>query len=153
MFYPTFIDINLNKTETFRIYYFLYTDFGQSLTGNILNFSTYAIRDLLILLLQSCLNIMSVVFLKRHLKNKSQILYHNSSNKPTSNGDSNITLSTQIVKNISKADQNLSIMVIILTILSSFEHLFLISAVIIYGYVKNETTFLFTLASDFSVTI
>ena len=72
------MDLYLNKTETLRIHLaklvILY--YTLSLVGNILNYTTYyASRDVVVLLLQTGLNIMSVVFIKRHLKAKRELFF------------------------------------------------------------------------------
>lgn len=158
-FYPTFMDINLSETETFRIYYFQNTDFALSLVGNILNYTTYACRDVLILLVQVCLNTISLVLIKKHLVNKSVLLNYNGKNMHQQILNMKINFHAKILNfyladnNIAKMDQNLSIMVVLLTFLSSFEHVFLISEAVIFNYTKSDVAFWIGLIADLSISL
>ena len=139
---PTFVDLKLNSTAIFRINYIQSTAFSLSLTGIILNFCTYFIRDVILLVLQCFLSIYSMYLIKNYFKNKRNIFVtqqdSNHNKDPTANQISNIQSSSNpdnlpktsnsesIHKNITKADHNLTIMIVIMTFLSILEHFLLI---------------------------
>ena len=109
---------------------------------------------MVVLLLQTGLNIMSVVFIKKHLKAKRNLFIKKRINNMLPIDEkSNTDSISKTVENITQADQNLSIMVVILTVLSSFEHIFLISQAIIFNYLRDDTAYLFALLADFSISI
>lgn len=163
---PVQLDLKLNSTSTFRFHFAELTSFSFGLFGTILNFFTYFLRDVLLLILQCILAIISIILIKRYFKNKKKMitnlpeLYQNQTNT-CSEATSTTTIqnmnkiqtndssaSANKNKKITRADKNLTIMVLIITFLSIIEHLFFIVLVVALSFFMGTTAFLIVMSSD-----
>ena len=161
---PAFIDLKLDATKMFRINYIQSTGYILSLTGIIINFCKYFLRDAILLVIQCFLTILLIHFLKNYFKNKRNIVQPDSKlntnltnyqNNTVQTASNIITLpiynkSPSVNKKINSADQNLTIMIVIMTFLSILEHFLLIFLAVSFTYFRNEITFLIVVAGDFS---
>ena len=111
---PKFIDLKLNSTVN-RINYIESTEYILSLSGIILNFCTYFIRDVILLLMQCLLAIISVYLMKNYFKSKKNILLTESEPSPDEHPATNlnssykmpsINNSQSVNKNITRSQSN-----------------------------------------------
>jgi hypothetical protein len=157
---PTFVDLNLNPTTTFRMYFIETTRFSMSLVGTILNFCTYFIRDVFLLIMQCILAIISINLIKKYFKTKKNMIINPlvsnretsyteisalSSSRISNRVQSNVLL---IYENIAKADRNLTIMIIIMSLLSVLEHFLFITFVILLNFFRSDTAYLLVMFGD-----
>ena len=108
---PQVYNVKLDTNETFSIYSWDLTDFADSLSGKIVAYVIYFIRDTLTLFLEAILNIASVVLMKKYLDRKRNVVYHTDITNLNVNNDLN------------KADKNITYMVIVMSVLSALQHL------------------------------
>ena len=134
---PSYIEVPLNKSTMFRIYFSVTTPFANSLWGKLMNYLVYFIRDIFCLFAETVLNICVAVLLKQQIKNKLKITNNYHSNRA----------------NMSKSEQKASHMVIIMCSLSSLEHIFFFTMAINFDLNTNSDTFLFGLAGDICITL
>ena len=127
---PAFIDVQLNETETFRIWYFGLSSFGMSKAGQITSFVTYSIRDVLTLLVEVVLNMLSVILLKRYIRKKKAVL-NAAPNKTESTSNTQTEALPAAAVNrgevLARLNTNLTIMVFIMCLFSTLAHVFLIT--------------------------
>lgn len=71
---PTSTLFQLNETEFYRLYYIDYTEFGHSDAGRIVQYTQWAVRDILPVILIFLCGLVSVALLKAHMKKKQKIL-------------------------------------------------------------------------------
>ena len=119
--FPTYAQIKLDSTTNLTIYYSSNANFTTSLAGIVLTNTVLVLRDLICLLIQTILNIALIVSFKNQLNKKKKIVTSN----PTE-------------QSISKADRRLTLMVIIMFLIETVEHVLQnVSAVyfiFFYGY-------------------
>jgi hypothetical protein len=151
---PSYANLKLNSTASFGIYFPEITSFSLSLTGIILNFGSYIFRDVILLIIQCILAIISIYFIKKYFKNKKNILTHptvtQNSEIAHSHTSNNITIKVinaqqnipTLNKNINKNDHKLTLMVIIMSLMSVVEHILFLAFVIFLTYFVNDTAFL-----------
>ena len=73
LFEPAFADVQLNEKTTFRIWYPGIASFSYSLSGQILNYLVYLLRDILPMILKLILNALSIYLVRKYVKNKQRI--------------------------------------------------------------------------------
>jgi hypothetical protein len=138
----------LNSTTFINISYFRVTKFSRSLTWAITNGVVFSFRDMILLILQLILNIKSINLLRKHIRNKKEILERSIKKcLLKEEGEKNIVRTRQFKINglVTKQDQNLIIMTVFMTFITILEHLFfllMISLITIY-----ENSFAFFIAS------
>jgi hypothetical protein len=74
VFVPGKMTFKLNATETFTEIYTGTSDFSRTLFGVVITFAEYAIRDLLVLIIEIILNLVSMVLLKAHFNKKKSLI-------------------------------------------------------------------------------
>ena len=186
IFNPSCMDVKLNETETLRLFMWKNTEFSLSLAGEILNYTNYFIRDILIFLVEIVLNVVSVCILKKHLNKKVKSLTFELKSqkdlshagtksdkassvliKPNSltqnvdtkkvneaNLDPNAkNKSTSALKLAERSETNATLMVVLICILSGFEHLLFITMAIYFNYIRNETAFLIGVLGNLGITL
>ena len=138
---PEFANVEIGKNKYFKLWYWDITPFGRSLAGQILTYGNFIIRDVLFLLVELGLNILSIVLLRNYFLNKAKLL--GSSNKLSriplkSSIDTNSTDTQNVTalpcsvskiivthtKNLSPQEKNLTIMIIIMCFFSIIIHIF-----------------------------
>ena len=135
LFQSFILEVKLNATTTFKIYYWKNSEFAQSLTGSLLTFSTYFLRDVLVLILETCLNISTVNMLKRHFRNKK-------------------SMQTEIKHDaFTKTEKNQTIMVILMCSLSTLQHVFLMLMAIYFTFSHDKTALLIGIFSNLIVSV
>lgn len=147
IYYPSFSNVKLDTGADFRINYFALTEFGLTLTGQIISYVIYFFRDVLILGIELILNIWSIILLKRYLSNKQKMKSNISptvqsekaktsrstnENNVTSNVDGYQREGSELKDSkqgqiISKTEKNIMLLVIIMCMLSFFEHVFFLA--------------------------
>ena len=119
VYYPGSVDVKLANNTNYTIYYNALTSYGKSKIGQLNIIAVYFTRDVVILLVVIVLNILSIVLLRRYLRERRELLNIN---------EENILLMNSI-------NTRLTVMVIIMLTISSLEHLlFFISYVYYFVY-------------------
>ncbi len=72
VFAPATVDVKINRTYTFTIWYSYPSYFARTLLGQVITFMIYALRDCGVTLVQIGLNAASVYMLKKYLSQKIQ---------------------------------------------------------------------------------
>ena len=104
--------LKLDTHETFVINAWGLTDFSKLLVGKIIAYVIYFIRDVLTLFLEIVLNILAVVLMKKHLNTKRNVVYI------SDNAQHSV-----VSQNLSKADKNITYMVLVMSLLSALQHI------------------------------
>ena len=157
LYRPAFIDVTLDTKEVYRINYWKYHEFSLSLGGSILNYIAYATRDVVLLIIENTASILTVILLKRYfsnVKSKSYLTRIKTSSSVLNVStveSSNNQEKTYNFNLISKADQKATIMVLIMCILATFEHIMFIAMVTYLKYRQDVTGSLMSIAANFSV--
>ena len=164
---PAYADLSLNSTTSFRIHFLRISSFSMSLSGIILNFSTYFFRDVVLLVVQCILAMISIFLLKKYFKNRKNLLIHSPSPAPqnseikhshnSNNLTTNVTNNLQsnsltINKKIIKNDHKLTMMILIMSLLSVVEHFLFLAFVIFLTYFVSETAFLIATLAELYIT-
>ena len=105
--------------DSYRLYQITSWDvakWGASSTGTTIVFIIYFVRDILTLISEIILNIISIVLLKRHLSKKRDLISTEALKRAGND-----------LKDLSKAEKNLIFMVITKCFLSVMEHMFFIA--------------------------
>lgn len=162
--YPAYNEVELNTGESFTIYYTGITAFAQSNNGKILCSVSYVFRDILTMTIDLYLNGILILMFKRHVKKRKSImstkikeLYKapEPSRMEVDNEQaemiSNLSRSQYVsetclhIEAANKADKNLTIMVILFSVLSVLEHLFVLLGLVSYVVSPDLNTFTFLL--------
>ena len=132
IFYPTYLDIN-NST---RIYYWTSSAFSATLIGKLSLFSMFIFRDILTLVVKIFLNIKMVYLVKNYLKRLSieKKLFVQKISMPILHNQICLSNNQDKITYLSKTDKNQTYIAIMMCIFSLFEHLFYISAYILYFF-------------------
>ena len=156
---PSYAVLNLNSTTSFRLNSPHFTSFTMSLTGIIMNFSTYFFRDVVLLVVQCILAIVSISLLKKYFKNKKNVLNRlpppqseigYSHNSLTSNITNIFQLNSSTIRNnISKNDHKLTLMIVVMSLLSVIEHFLFLAFVIMLTYFLSDTAFIIITLAQF----
>ena len=162
--YPAYNEVELNTGESFTIYYTGITAFAQSNNGKILCSFSYVFRDILTMTIDLYLNGILILMFKRHVRKRKSImstkikeLYKapEPSRMEVDNEQaemiSNLSRSQYVsetclhIEAANKADKNLTIMVILFSVLSVLEHLFVLLGLVSYVVSPDLNTFTFLL--------
>ena len=108
----------MNSTHGFQFNNVIPTEFYNSLLGKIINYVIYFLKDVLILCIEILFNIISAILLRRHLLKKKNL---QTVKKPNLNNN-NINQKEQFQSTINKAEEKFTILVIVMTSLSFFQH-------------------------------
>lgn len=134
MFEPTMLPVNLDGKTITIIYIFGTSKFGKSEIGEILSFLIYFIRDVVTLVLEVVLNLVSVALLKKRVSMKQSFKKSNSSFNSLSVVESS-------KKFLNRVNKNLTLMVFAMCILSALMHISFIGCVFMYTLkVSNSTS-------------
>lgn len=169
---PSFIEINLNTNyqSHLKLYYLQNTEFSTSLIGKALNYSFYFLRDVLILVIEICLNLYALSLLKKYLRLIKGKCFHN--NNRISRNSYELVISCKkrlsynsiyttenelkklyIIQQISRVDQKVTLMIVAMCSLSILGHVFFITMSIYLNYGHNQTYFLLGITASFSITL
>ena len=110
----------MNSTYIFQFNNVITTDFYYSLHGKILNYGVYFLKDVLILCIEIVFNIISIFLLRRHILKKK---IFNTVKIPNSKTNNQMKY---FDRTINKAEEKFTILVIMMTSLSFFQHLTII---------------------------
>ena len=155
----------IKSSHVLKINYFNFTKFSVSLSGIIINSIVYIFRDVVLFVVQIVFNLITIVLLKNHLNNKNIILKRTKQHKEPlllSSKSTETTHATKIeptfrnikhvkikkYKSISKVDQNLSIMFIVMTFFTAFEHLFLLAMIYLVTFHRTKKSVLFAMVAN-----
>ena len=139
--YPTYMDVNLNSTQVLRLYNWESTSFSQSLLAQALNYTNYVLRDIVLLIVEIVLNVMSILFLKKHLAKKTNVLETKRHSKPAEISES-LNKAHALNTNVNKAEQNATKMVVFICTLSVLEHLFFITMAVYFNYIRDDAVYM-----------
>ena len=140
---PTAIDLKLNSTTNLRYYFSKPSDFSKSLPGTILNNSTYIFRDVVLLAFQTILNIIMLIYFKRHLNAKQKIVLGHEKVKHEDHDTKVNEVQSKIEQKLSKSDRNLTLPVVVITLFTSVEHIFQNVSIVYLTFFRGETSYLF----------
>jgi hypothetical protein len=150
---PNYLDVQLNQTEPYRIWYYGLSSFGKSYAGHVITIVVYVIRDVVTLIAEVVLSSLCVVLLKRHLLKKKGLKLNSllTANRvdSTSNGTGALKDSLQSSQGsarqsenlASRANKNLTMMVFFMCVCSTLAHLWLISCTTFFLYAQNMFSF------------
>ena len=132
IFYPTYLDIN-NST---RIYYWTSSPFSTTLIGKLSAYAMYFFRDILMLAIKIFLNIKMINLVKDYFQRliMEKRLFAQKISTPILHNQLNTSTSQDQVAYISKTDKNQTYIAIMMCIFSLFEHLFYISAYVLFFF-------------------
>ena len=162
--YPAYSEVDLDTGESFTIYYTGITAFAQSNNGKVLCSVSYVFRDMLTMTIDLYLNGILILMFKRHLRKRKSImstkikeLYR--APEPTRMEVDNEQ--AEMISNLSRsqcvsetclhleaanrADKNLTVMVILFSVLSVLEHLFVLLGLVSYVVSPDLKTLTFLL--------
>jgi hypothetical protein len=74
VFVPSSLTFKLNATVSFTEWFSGTSDFSRTSLGKVLTFTEYAVRDLLVLIAELTLNVVSIVLLKAHFNKKRRLI-------------------------------------------------------------------------------
>jgi hypothetical protein len=131
---PSYYDAQLDANTTYRLWFWDITPFGKSLTGEILAYAGFFIRDVIFLVIELTFNILSVVLFRKYFKHKANFFKNNKNNKELTittelecaNTHGNISKNNTEVSQMNKLyikEKNITLMVIILCCFSIITHL------------------------------
>ena len=128
-FIPAYEDVHLDRNTMFRIWYMAVTNFSYTLTGKVLTYLQYLMRDFLPLIMKLILNTMLVYLAKSYVKKLKNEKLANAQHVLNVSIDVNIQNENYISKtHRSQTYKSL----IIICIFSIFEHLLYIAPYILY---------------------
>ena len=124
-------------------------DFSNTLTGKVISYLHYLIRDILPLIIKIILNSMLVYLVKSYVNKFKKEKLANAF-KVSNAGNDLVSMNIQIENYISKTDRNQTYISLIMCIFSIFEHIFYIASYITYFLNEfSDSTIFFCLASLF----
>ena len=141
LFQPFTVNAKLNQTTSFQIYFWKNTDFAVSLAGNVSTFTIYFIRDILILIMETGLNVYTIILLKNYLRQKKTFLSRA------------INADEKRIKTICRTDRNSTIMVIAMCTLSTMQHIFMMTAAIYFTLDRSKIAIFIGIVANFSISI
>jgi hypothetical protein len=143
-------DAPIGKDQHFRLWFWDITEFGRSPIGEILTYANFAIRDILLLVIELGLNIFTIVLFRNYFRNKAKLLGKKNKIIPnkenfgsTTTETPNITAQTSrtskamvsenLLNYLSIQEKNLTIMIIIMSFFSIIIHIFyLITGILLF---------------------
>jgi hypothetical protein len=134
------MDVYLNSTQVLRLYNWESTSFSRSLLAQALNYANYVLRDIVLLIVEIVLNVMSILFLKKHLAKKQNVLETRRHSKPAEISES-VSKAHASNTNVNKAEQNATKMVVFICTLSALEHLFFITMAVYFNYIRDDAVY------------
>ena len=159
----SFIDVQTSPTQLFRIYYYKFSDFAESPFGKVIVCNIYFLRDFLMIMLEFGLNGWLVYLFKYFIIKKTKLIFTVS---PKSRRQSNVNVNQQDpnivgnrkfslppveIKNILKADGRITLMVLAICFLSSFEHVFWLFSRVYFSFFNSKVADIIYVFSDFGV--
>lgn len=135
-FEPIAIDVKLDPVTNYRINFWRLSDYAQTQAGLIISYSTYVLRDVVVLAIEIGMNISMVVLLRKYLDFKNRLQNPSKSGKFKN-------------KVINKSDRNATIMVILMSSLSVLQHIFFLVMTIYFMFYLNQTGFLLGIVENF----
>ena len=154
----------LDSNTTIEINFFKMTNFSKSVSGMIINSIEYFFRDVVLLIVQIILNVISIHLLRKQIKTKNDLHQKSSENaskllkkksfiKQTSKSSDKNVKHFKIAGIITKAEQNLTIMVVIMTFTTVLEHLFLLLMIYFVTINEDKNSFLISAISNIFISI
>lgn len=161
VFTPSYMDVNVSENQKLRLFIMVYTSFGTSTIRLVLNYFYYVLRDIALLILEIILNVWSIRLLKKHFSKKIQVLdgrsrtmTHTVTHSVNDNNSTNLEMSAvggqsknviskasvTTSKHLSRSEQNATMMVLVICILSTFEHLLFIIMVIFANFIHVDAS-------------
>lgn len=119
VFEPKIVKVKLSTGVIYSITIWVKTNFGQTLFGKIVLCIIYSIRDLATLGLELFLNVLLIVLIKRHFNKKKSSEFY-----------------IRIRKGFSRKNKNMIYMVAIISLLSTFQHLFFYCVHLFFDCIK-----------------
>ena len=164
----------IDSNTTIEVNFFKMTNFSKSVTGMIINSIEYFFRDVVLLIVQIILNVISIHLLRKQIKMKKQL--HEKSSESANKLIKKKTKKTSFIVKpfksaekqgyytnnikhfkisgiITKAEQNLTIMVVIMTFTTALEHLFLLLMIYFVTINEDKNSFLISAISNIFISI
>lgn len=134
-FKPTFIGSN----ESNGYYYAGVSEFSQSYYGKAINGVVFLVRDMLTFIVDLILNIVLMILFKRHLNKRKLIINHLNDLVRLTTDETNSQAMNRLnndrllqIDSLNKADINLTLMAILLSVVMFLEHVFVFTSMIVY---------------------
>ena len=138
VFQPSSVTIELNNVKNFTIYYWGTTEFANSAVGKSICYVVLFIRDILTLVLQIIVSLLSVYLFKKMINNRRRIeIFSGKSSKIRQN---QATRSETKIELIFSVEKKLTFMVTFMTLLATIEHIIVILVVITSGFIGEYMT-------------
>lgn len=162
---PTFMDVKIESNKentTLRAYSFQITEFSHGLAGIVINYTTYFLRDIVLLILQIFLCMFSIHLLKRRLKkdyktflmlNTISFFKKDKQKLHTENSKNFPVFAFKFQQGLSKSDRNMILALILITVFTTVEHVLLIITNIYFGFIMSNASFLIFSISSFWITL
>lgn len=141
---PSYFDAPLDANTYYRIWYFDLTEFGKSSTGQIITYIIYFIKDVLCLIIELVLSILSIVLFKKYFKNKA----NNKKIVPAlpNSFDSDLNMDAKTViqlaqqEKLNSKDKNVTFMVIVMCAFSILMHIMYLVLSVYFSFTVNDFT-------------
>ena len=131
LFEPAYADVQLDENTIFRIWYAGIASFSFSLTGQILNYLGYLLRDILPMILKLILNVLSIYLVRKYVKNKQRIR----------------ATTTTAADELVNFDRKQTYVALLMSTFSIMEHILYISSYVLYFfYYYDLSNLVFALA-------
>ena len=126
LFFPDHMDVQLDNSTSYRIWYIGVADFSNTLPGKLFTYSQYMITGAIPLIVKIILNSILVYLVKSYVNKLKR--------DKLANAQKVFNLSNDIQNGnfISKTDRNQTFISIIMCVFSIFEHIFYIVSYILY---------------------
>ena len=141
---PHYYDWPIGKDLYYRIYSWTVTDFGESLAGEIITYLILIVRDLIFLIAETVLNLITLVLFSKYLKNRARIFVnsnptntthvvssvgaqHSQGNEKKDEANKKYNVGHHAQK-FSSQDKSLTIMIIAICFFSIIIHIFYLAA-------------------------
>ena len=147
-------DENKTQVELYEAYFVGPSDFALSITGQVVTYVIYALRDFACILIIVILNFLNLFFIKRHLRNKSKMIKGSnlknikedsrSANEPT-------VQSSSVINRVKdqKMNRKLGVMVVFMCTISTVSHCFFMSSIIYFYFYNNPSVNLYIQLAEF----
>lgn len=138
VYVPKSIKINFSNNQTYSFYIVSVSEIIKTKAGNIMIFTLYSIRDILTLIIEICLNFVTIRFIRNHIGKKNQMrksitLMLSTANSLVENKETFIR-----GRSLSQLSETRStMMVIIISMLNILVHSLLFYT-LIYGYYYSD---------------
>ena len=153
---PEYLDVQLDENTTHRIWYYGVANFSLTLTGNVLIYFAYIIRDILPLFLKIGLNVFIVFSIKNYMRKleMEKLAFAQKITFSLQNNEINLNANNKAHYNfISRAERNQTYSAVIMSFFSLLEHSFYVAENVLYFFHYFEVYIFFLYAGVMSIVL